>query len=183
MQFVRRLQEIVFSRRHGDSIQTCGEEASEIARGRRRSACSLRRGVREERASPASEPMIPNPRMRSLAPISAFMKPCVSSVVAVRNTEFIGSLASRSRSFCAHRQVQVERQSEPWRARAARRVLRSKPRRACRELLFRRMARGVRRWMLATVVTGGAHGPSCEDRGAINCKVSRTDIRAVDPPR
>src|SRR6516225_3754341 len=47
--------------------------------------------------SPASAPIIVKPRMRSsLAPTRTFIKPCVSSVVAVRRTAFIGSFATRA---------------------------------------------------------------------------------------
>jgi hypothetical protein len=46
--------------------------------------------------SPASEPIIVNPRMRSSPPTSTFMKPAVSSVASVRSASLIGSRATRT---------------------------------------------------------------------------------------
>src|SRR5215471_13730460 len=46
--------------------------------------------------SPASAPIIVKPRMRSSPPISAFMNPCVSRVVCVRNTALVDNRATRA---------------------------------------------------------------------------------------
>ena len=49
------------------------------------------------RTSPASEPTMVKPRMRSsLALTTAFMKPCFSSVASVRRTLLMGSLPMRT---------------------------------------------------------------------------------------
>src|SRR5258708_31292710 len=50
--------------------------------------------------SPASEPIIVKPRMRSsFAPTRTFIKPCFSSVASVRSTALIGSRATRTAMF------------------------------------------------------------------------------------
>ena len=47
--------------------------------------------------SPASEPIIVKPRIRSSdAETSTFMKPCFSFVASVRNTALIGRCATRT---------------------------------------------------------------------------------------
>src|SRR5215831_14471761 len=63
--------------------------------------------------SPASEPIIVKPRIRSSSPTRAFMKPCLSSVVCVRSTALIGSLATRTETpwRCASLSVNPTRAS------------------------------------------------------------------------
>ena len=66
--------------------------------------------------SPASAPIIVKPRMRSsLAPTRTFIKPCVSSVVAVRRTPLIGSRAMRTRDTLLLRFAFAQSDVSEWR--------------------------------------------------------------------
>src|SRR5208283_4068615 len=88
----------------GGTFENSGPSPSAIVGWTRTAARSLQYGMFASIAvctvgmtSPASEPIIVKPRMRSsLPPTRTFMKPCVSPVASVRSNALIGNIATRT---------------------------------------------------------------------------------------